>query len=234
VNIEQAKTDILTSGLSDWVGFGEVAWAVSKQLPATATRDEKISLASATIRSLLEDDLIRVGDPVNGRKFVAWDLSIDETIRRIEAEWRALPEEPSIGYVCWFENTERGSSLAMDSFESIYLIRHGKFSVWLTVDPIARRLDFKCTLDIAKAGKIVGVEILDFCRQLEGATVAPVRGEGDIHWTCDPERDSFYLRVAPEPALVRKKTSGRARLDDQHLVIGMEVVIPKANTGGPT
>jgi hypothetical protein len=234
VNIKQAKEYILAQGLSDWVGFGTVVWVVSQQLPETATRDERISLATAMIKSLLEDDLIRVGDPADGRGFVAWDLPIDETLKRIEAEWRALPEEPSIGYVCWFENTENGEKLALDAYKTRYGIGTKSLSVWLTGDRTSPGPDFDCMLDLAETGEIVGVEIFDFRRQLEGATVAPVRSNDEVHWSYDQERDLFYLSIKPQHASNRMKTAGKSRLDSGHRLIGLHVAIPKAKRGGPT
>jgi hypothetical protein len=236
VNIEQAKEYILAQGLSDWVGFGTITWVVEQQLPAAATRDEKISLATAMIKSLLEDDLIRVGSPFDSdsRGFVAWDLPIDETIKRIETEWRALPEEPNIGDIGWFENTERGEKLALDAYQTRYGIGSKWLSVWLTGDRTSPGPNFDCMLDLTETGKIVGVEIFDFRRQLEGATVAPVRGNDEVHWSYDQERDLFYLRIKPQHASNRMKTSGKSRVDSGNRVIGLHVAIPKAKRGGPT
>ena len=234
MNVEQAKEYILAQGLSDWIGFGTIVWVVEQQLPAAATRDEKISSATAMIKSLLEDDLIRVGDPVDGRGFVAWDLPMDETIKLIEAEWRARPEEPSIGYVCWFENTERGEKLALDAYKTYYGIGSKWLSVWLTGDRTSQGPDFDCMLDFSETGEIVGVEIFDFCRQLEGATVAPVRSNDEVHWSYDQERDLFYLRIRPQHASNRMKTTGKSRIDSGHRLIGLHVAIPKTDTGAPT
>lgn len=236
MNSEQAKEYILTQGLSDWVAFGTITWVVEQQLPATATRDEKISLATAMIKSLLEDDLIRVGSPFDSdsRGFVAWDLPIDEIIKRIETEWRALPEEPNIGDIGWIENTERGEKLALDAYKTYYGIGGKSLSVWLTGDRTSKGPDFDCMLDLAETGEIVGVEIFDFRRQLEGATVAPVRGNDEVHWSYDQARDLFYLRIRPQHASSRMETSGKSRLDSGHRLIGLHVAIPKAKRGGPT
>jgi hypothetical protein len=34
--------------------------------------------------------------------FVAWSLSAEEAVRRIEREWATLGEEPSLGDIVWF------------------------------------------------------------------------------------------------------------------------------------
>jgi hypothetical protein len=42
----------------------------------------------------------------------SWGLSADDTIKRIEDEWRALGRSPNLGEVCWLELTDVGRAEA--------------------------------------------------------------------------------------------------------------------------
>jgi hypothetical protein len=114
--MDKIRSDVLDEGLDDWFQLVTVAWLVSQELP-DAPRDEKIEAGATVIRSLLEDGMIRVGDVFDGQGFVAWEMSIDDIVKHIEAKWRSLPKEPSIGDVCWIENTDLGDKYAQLSLE---------------------------------------------------------------------------------------------------------------------
>src|SRR3954471_3688087 len=70
---ERLRAELLKSGLSDWVSLAEVQQIVSHfQLADTDT--ERQDLVMRTIRSLLIDDLIQIGElPGPNETFPAWE-----------------------------------------------------------------------------------------------------------------------------------------------------------------
>jgi len=58
------------------------------------------------IQEALVDKSIVAGEFVDRDEhtaiFAVWQLSIDETIARIEREWLALGREPNLGEIAWF------------------------------------------------------------------------------------------------------------------------------------
>jgi hypothetical protein len=74
--------------------------------------------ALAIIRTLLRQGLMTAGD-VSDEGFREWGIGPEESMSRIEHEWRALGRLPSLDEVCWLSNTERGDSVAREGVFSL-------------------------------------------------------------------------------------------------------------------
>ncbi len=96
--------EILDRGLDDWIQAAEIASVVMRH--ATDVR----TVAIATIRELVDDGLVTVGD-LTGDGFVPWNLPARECLARIEREWPTR-RSPDLGEVCWLSNTEAGDAFA--------------------------------------------------------------------------------------------------------------------------
>jgi len=117
--IERYVDEVLLGGFQDLVMASEVASIVSESTGSSTTDEDSIQTSLDVIRTLLEDRLAEVGDAVlaEGGKSVVfrpWSMSTDEALRRIEREWRRLPNGPNLGDVCWFRLTDRGRRRAED------------------------------------------------------------------------------------------------------------------------
>jgi len=97
VLVEQAQTDT--------VGLWTVVWDIEQTVSAV-TPDEAMRATLAIIRSAIIEDGILVGEVVEQDKssatFVPWQLSVDESIARIEREWSSLRRRPDPGEIAWF------------------------------------------------------------------------------------------------------------------------------------
>lgn len=103
--------ELLIRGLDDWIQAAEVASVVrttGHTTSADAVRDRSLEL----IRRMLHDDLFVVGDVKAGVGFVPWTATPDVALQRIESEWRALPDGPDLGEVCWLNLTPKGRTRA--------------------------------------------------------------------------------------------------------------------------
>jgi hypothetical protein len=102
---------ILMEGVDDWVEFWNIDSLVSAQLEG-GQRTDRIAIAVAAVRSLLDQGLVRMGDVDAGVGFIAWEGAPDEIARRIGSRWAALLRDPLPGDIGWLENTERGDAVA--------------------------------------------------------------------------------------------------------------------------
>jgi hypothetical protein len=83
-------------GSSDTVGYTPPSSIWERQ-----TRKRPVTLRLA--RGLICERGMQVGFPAeDGRHFEAWQLTPEQSLRRIEDEWIALGREPNIGEVAWF------------------------------------------------------------------------------------------------------------------------------------
>ena len=102
---------LLISGLDDWIQAAEIAW-VAQSVGHADTSSDVLSLSLRAIRALLEDGLVEVGMVTREDGFVPWEISLEEAMDRIEAEWRTKPKGPDLGEVCWLSLTEKGRARA--------------------------------------------------------------------------------------------------------------------------
>ncbi len=91
---------VLQACREDYVGLWELVRIVERELPGVDLVTSTMNL----IRKLLSEGLIRAGEPTSdGRGFLAWEGGVEETLSRIEFEWRRLRRKPTLGEVVWFE-----------------------------------------------------------------------------------------------------------------------------------
>jgi hypothetical protein len=110
---ERLRMELLTSALYDWVPLIEVKDDITRYNLAE-TLAARQDLALQTIRSLLEDGLMQIGElPRPGEKFPAWDLPIDATMERVVRHY----DDELWEFRIWLGLTESGRRLAKN-FES--------------------------------------------------------------------------------------------------------------------
>lgn len=86
----------------DHVGLWEIINAVRLDVGGKEPEEIRV-LALQLVRALLSKRGMQVGHPdPDGRRFVSWDLSPHDAVRRIDQEWSSLGREPNIGEVAWF------------------------------------------------------------------------------------------------------------------------------------
>jgi hypothetical protein len=90
----------------DHVGLWEVVHAVKLDMSISDPVEVR-EVTLRLVRQLLQDRGMQVGQPApDGRHFLAWGLSPNEAVHRIEQEWSALGREPSIGEVAWLTSPD--------------------------------------------------------------------------------------------------------------------------------
>jgi hypothetical protein len=109
---ERLRAELLISGLSDWVSLAEVQQIISHFQLADPDR-ERQDLVLRTIRSLLNDGLMQIGElPGPDGKFPAWE-PIDVAMDRLRERFVDHYAEPtSWDYSIWLGLTDAGRPVA--------------------------------------------------------------------------------------------------------------------------
>lgn len=113
------RDELLTSGLSDWVSLAEVQTIIS-HFRLADTPDKRQDLVLKTIRSVVEDGLMQIGDlPGADGKFLAWPGSVDAAMQRLYDRFVRHYDDPTTwDYSIWLGLTEAGKHTAESLKES--------------------------------------------------------------------------------------------------------------------
>ncbi len=109
--LSEIGQELVDEGLDDYVGLWEVAWILRRRKPSY-TDDEIHEAALEILGPLLRKGLMKPGALQEKGGFRAWKLTAEESLARIDQEWRELGQDPNIGQVCWFSNTASGDVAA--------------------------------------------------------------------------------------------------------------------------
>lgn len=117
----------------------------------------------------------------------------------------------------------------MTDFRPTAYLRDGVLHVAITDAEITRTVELRCVLDQTDFGDVVGVEVLDFARQLEGGAIDPPRGRGEIRWSYDDEIDALYVHVGEGRGQIQQTATLKAHIDQTGKVVGLTVPSPWAS-----
>ncbi|WP_101948006.1 hypothetical protein [Mycobacterium sp. 3519A] len=108
------RTELLTSGLSDWVSLAETQQIIS-HFQLAESDEARTELTVRTIRSLLEDGLMQIGElPGPEETFPAWE-PIDVAMNRLHERFVSHYDDPaSWDYSIWLGLTEAGRKVATE------------------------------------------------------------------------------------------------------------------------
>jgi uncharacterized protein with GYD domain len=111
--LDRLRKELLTSGLYDWVPLVEVKTAIANYHLADTLAAQQ-DLALRTIRSLVEDGLMEIGDlPGPDGKFPAWNLQIDAAMERVYDRFiRHYDDSTRWEFSIWLGLTDSGKRTA--------------------------------------------------------------------------------------------------------------------------
>ena len=115
---ERLRAELLVSGLTDWVSLAEVQQLIS-HFQLADTDSDRQDLTLRTVRSLLEDGLMQIGElPGPEETFPAWE-PIDVAMDRLRERFVGHYAEPaSWDYSIWLGLTDAGRAVAKALRES--------------------------------------------------------------------------------------------------------------------
>ena len=118
MTIIECINDLVMRGCDDWVDASEVT-SVAKFTGHARTEDEIRSLSLELIRKVVRQGLMEIGDlPDKSRRLALWPMTPQECLDRVEREWKALGRNPSLGEICWLQNTDKGNTLGESLFKT--------------------------------------------------------------------------------------------------------------------
>jgi hypothetical protein len=223
------RNELLDRGLDDILQLDEMASVARRHLGGSASEVEVMQVTTGIIRELMNAGYAIVGNVAKDDEGIlyisSWGLGPADTTKRIEEEWGALGRMPNLGEVCWLELTETGRAHALNVYRPRYMIRRGTLYVWFSGGRSVKRHTFDCLLSVTDTGEFIGFEIPDCRQQLENVSFPPARVHGAFEWSYDAESDIFSVRIGGPGGLVQKKSSGRARVDDQRSIVDLQVTL---------
>lgn len=84
------------------LGLWWLARDVQENLGGDASDEETRAWTLRLLQPLLRSGEITAVDLLPDGGFVRWPGNVDEQVERIDAEWRALGRQPTLGEVVWF------------------------------------------------------------------------------------------------------------------------------------
>lgn len=92
--------------------------------------------------------------------------------------------------------------------------------------PVSDSIEVACVIDQTDFGDVIGVEILDFRRQLRGGMIEAHPSADRVKWSYDQEMDAFYVHLTDGRSQVQTAVTGGVRLDSAQRVVLLEVPLP--------
>ncbi|WP_374025552.1 hypothetical protein [Mycobacterium sp. HNNTM2301] len=108
------RKELLLDGQAMCVPMAQVTSVMRRHRLADTVEDEQ-NLVLRTIRSLLDDGLMKIGDILGAsdERVVPWDLSIDAAMERLRDLFVGHYDEPTLwDLAVWFQLTPEGEKVA--------------------------------------------------------------------------------------------------------------------------
>jgi hypothetical protein len=116
MTIQDCINDLLMRGCDDWVDVAEIT-SVAKFTGHARSEEEIWDLSLTIIREVVQQGLMEIGDlPDQGGRLNLWPMTSEECLDRVQREWHALGRNPSLGEICWLQNTDKGNALGEELF----------------------------------------------------------------------------------------------------------------------
>ncbi|HEY5943617.1 MAG TPA: hypothetical protein VIT89_12260 [Solirubrobacterales bacterium] len=96
--------------------------------------------------------------------------------------------------------------------------------VFKAIEP-SQEVPFECVLDLDDFGVVLGIEVLDFKRQI-GVKPPPYDpSKGMPRWSYDEEIDAFYVRFVDRHSPRQEVREGSAFVDPEGSVVSLEAKV---------
>lgn len=113
-SLEQCVDKLVMAGTDDWVYLAEAVRIVESTICGSAADIQRFTFE--LMREVTQQGLMELGD-LNKEGFCRWRLPIEECLNRVEHEWNVLGRNPSLGEICWLQNTDKGNTLGEELFK---------------------------------------------------------------------------------------------------------------------
>ncbi len=101
--------EILKDAYYDWVGLWEIVGRLGGLAKSESFEDE-LAASLIVLGELIRNDLAVAGH-LGKEGFEQWPESREDTLARIEREWRGLGRHPLLGDIGWLDSTKKGEEM---------------------------------------------------------------------------------------------------------------------------
>jgi uncharacterized protein YuzE len=117
----------------------------------------------------------------------------------------------------------------MTSLTPVATIRDGNLRICFSDAQSSQSVQIDCVIDLTDFGDILGIEVLDWQRQLSGASIAIPSPDDTtkLNWTYDDEIDALYITLKRGYSQVQKPTKCKVGMDAHKHVVYLELSIPQ-------
>jgi hypothetical protein len=105
-------------------------------------------------------------------------------------------------------------------------IANGVMSIHFMASSPVRSLTVSCVIDYSDFGDLVGIELLDWRRQLSGGQLDVPSSSGQLRWSYDDEIDALYLHTSDARGENQQRTTATVQLDALRRVVALTLVLP--------
>lgn len=91
---------------------------------------------------------------------------------------------------------------------------------------VSRSVQVTCVIDQTDFSDVLGIEILDFRRQISGGLPEGARSASGVRWSYDAEDDAFYVHVMDGRSQIQTSIIGTVGLDVADSVVLLETPVP--------
>jgi nucleoside diphosphate kinase len=102
----------------------------------------------------------------------------------------------------------------------------GVISVYFLDSNVTQSIEVACVVDFTDFRVVVGIEILDWHRQLSGGQIGRPSASGQLRWSYDHEIDALYIHTNDGRGQNQERTTCTVRLDANQRVVTVQVPLP--------
>ena len=105
-------------------------------------------------------------------------------------------------------------------------LRNGTLVIRFQEGVVSRSVQVTCVIDQTDFSDVLGIEILDFRRQISGGLLEGARSASGVRWSYDAEDDAFYVHVMDGRSQIQTSIIGTVGLDVVDRVLLLKAPVP--------
>jgi hypothetical protein len=109
-------------------------------------------------------------------------------------------------------------------------ITEGMMAIYFMAADTAQSYVVTCVMDYTDFGDLVGIEILDWHKQLSGGRIDAPSASEYPRWSYDDEIDALYIRTSDARGQNQQRTTASVDLDASQRVVALQLALPSPAT----
>jgi hypothetical protein len=105
-------------------------------------------------------------------------------------------------------------------------ISDSMMSIYFMAVAAAQSFVVTCVMDYTDFGDLVGIEVLDWRKQLSGGRIDGPSVSEYPRWSYDDEIDALYIRTSDARGQNQQRTTASVDLDASQRVVALQIALP--------